>query len=62
MSLRSWWARIRGTLRKDNALERDMKREMDFHLDMAAKRNVERGMMPDAAARQARLAFGCHCP
>ena len=58
MSVRTWWSRIRGTLRRDDALEREMKREMDFHLEMAAKRNIDRGMPPDVAARQARIAFG----
>jgi putative ABC transport system permease protein len=58
MSLRAWWSRIRGTLRRDDSLEREMKREMDFHLEMSAKRNVERGMPPGVAARQARVAFG----
>jgi predicted permease len=58
MSLRAWWSRVRGTLRRDDALEREMEREMKFHLDMSAKRNVEHGMTPDAAVRQAKLAFG----
>ena len=58
MSFRAWWSRLRGTLRRNDALERDMEREMAFHLEMAAKRNAERGMMPHAAARQAKLAFG----
>lgn len=58
MSLREWWARIRGTLRRDDALERDMDREMAFHLEMSARRNVERGMTPEAAMREAKLAFG----
>src|SRR6185437_5372464 len=40
MSLRTWWSRIRGTFRRDDALEREMQREMDFHLEMAAKRNI----------------------
>jgi predicted permease len=31
---------------------------MDFHVDMATRRNVERGMSEQAARRQARLAFG----
>ena len=35
-----------------------MDQEMAFHLEMATRRNVERGMTPDAARRQARLAFG----
>ncbi|HWH50278.1 MAG TPA: permease prefix domain 1-containing protein, partial [Gemmatimonadaceae bacterium] len=58
MSLRAWWSRIRGTLRRDDSLEREMKREMEFHLEMAAKRNMERGMPSDAALRQAKLTFG----
>lgn len=58
MSLRAWWSRIRGTLRRDDKLEREMERELAFHLDMSARRNVERGMKPDVAARQAKLAFG----
>ncbi len=55
--LREWWARVRGTLRQDS-LENDMQREMQFHLDMAAQRNERRGVSPDAAKRQARLTFG----
>lgn len=58
MSLRAWWSRMHGTLRRDGALERDREREMAFHLDMATKRNVDRGMAPDVAARQAKLRFG----
>ncbi len=58
MSLREWWTRIRGTLRRDDALEREMEREMVFHLQMSAQRNIERGMTPEAAMRQAKLAFG----
>src|SRR5262245_26734473 len=58
MSLRAWWSRLRGTLRRDDTLERDMKRELAFHLEMATKRNLERGMPPAEAERQARLSFG----
>ena len=39
-------------------VERDMAREMQFHLDREAELNVRRGMAPDDALRQARLAFG----
>ena len=35
-----------------------MEREMAFHLEMSAQRNLTRGMTPDAAKRQAKLAFG----
>jgi putative ABC transport system permease protein len=58
MSLRAWWSRIRGTLRGDDALDKEMEREMAFHLDMSTQRNIARGMAPEAAQRQARLAFG----
>lgn len=58
MSLRAWWSRIRGTIRRDDTLEREMEREMSFHLEMSARRNFERGMTPDVAVRQAKVAFG----
>jgi predicted permease len=58
MTLRAWWSRIRGSLRGDDALERELERELEFHVDMSARRNVERGMTPEAARRQAKLAFG----
>jgi predicted permease len=52
------WSRLRGSLRRDDALEHEMNREMEFHLDMATRRNVERGMTPETARRRAKLAFG----
>ena len=58
MSIRALWSRIRGTLRRDDAPEREMEREMAFHLDMSTQRNIGRGMTPDVAKREARLAFG----
>ena len=58
MTLRAWWSRLRGSLRRDDALEREMERELEFHVEMSTQRNVERGMAPDAARRQAKLAFG----
>ncbi|MEX2272676.1 MAG: ABC transporter permease [Vicinamibacterales bacterium] len=58
MSLRAWWTRLGGSLRRGDALERDMDQEMRFHLDMAMRRNVERGMTASDAARQAKLTFG----
>jgi predicted permease len=57
VTLRERWARFRGTIRRE-ALEREMNREMQFHLDMAAQRNAERGMRPEMAKREAQLAFG----
>ena len=58
MSMRAWWSRVCGSLRRGDALEREMDREMEFHLEMAARRNVDRGMSRDEARRNARLAFG----
>ncbi|MGH7554126.1 MAG: ADOP family duplicated permease [Longimicrobiales bacterium] len=58
MTWRALWSRVRGSLRRDDGLEREMDREMEFHLDMSARHNVERGMTPEAARRQAKLVFG----
>jgi putative ABC transport system permease protein len=58
MSIRAWWTRLRGSVRGQDGLEREMNQEMQFHLEMATRRNVERGMAPAAAARQAKLTFG----
>jgi predicted permease len=58
MTLRAWWSRVRGSLRRDDVLECEMEREMAFHVEMATQRNVERGMTPAAARRAAKLAFG----
>ncbi len=38
--------------------ERDMDEEMRFHLEMATRRNVERGMSADEARRKALATFG----
>jgi predicted permease len=58
MKLREWWSRLRGSLRRDDALDREMEREMAFHLEMATRRNLERGLTPRAAVRHAKLTFG----
>src|SRR5262245_33284323 len=58
MTVRAWWSRIRASLRRDDALEQEMEREMAFHREMSTQRNVRRGMTPEEATRQARLAFG----
>jgi predicted permease len=58
MTVGAWWSRVRGSLRRDDALEREMAREMEFHVDMSTRRNVERGLRPEAARRQAKLVFG----
>jgi putative ABC transport system permease protein len=58
MSLRAWWSRIRESSRRDDALDQEMEREMAFHLEMATRRNRERGMSEQEAQRQAQLNFG----
>jgi len=58
MSLRTWWSRIRGSVRRDDALEEEMEREMAFHLEMSTRRNRARGMTDVEAQRQAKLNFG----
>ena len=58
MTIRAWWSRLSGSLRRRDDIERDMDREMAFHLDMATRRNMARGMPHDAAERAARLSFG----
>lgn len=39
-------------------IERDVRDELDFHLEMRTQELVDKGMDPEAAARAARLAFG----
>lgn len=58
MRWRELWSRLRGSLRRDDALEREMDQEMAFHLDMSTERNIKRGLAPQVATRQAKLAFG----
>src|SRR5690349_11740897 len=41
-----------------SAPERDMDEEMRFHLEMATRRNIERGITPDEARRRALATFG----
>ena len=59
--VRTWIERlasvVRGRLGAE-APERGMDEEMRFHVDMATRRNVERGMMPDEARRRALAMFG----
>ena len=38
--------------------EREMDEEMRFHVEMAAQRNIQRGLPPDEARRRALAAFG----
>lgn len=45
-------------LRWNDAPERDMDEEMLFHLEMATRRNIDRGLSPDEARRHALATFG----
>jgi len=51
------FARARIRLERD-APEREMDEEMRFHVEMATRRNIEHGMVPDEARRAALAAFG----
>src|SRR5689334_13013696 len=53
----SWLGRIRNHFR-DNAVSKEITREMQFHLAERADELVASGMTPDAARREARRKFG----
>jgi putative ABC transport system permease protein len=55
--IRESWARLRGTLARGTT-DAEMEEELRFHLEMAIKRNIGRGMTPAAARRQALVVFG----
>jgi hypothetical protein len=55
--LRLIYSRLYGLLRKDR-IEQEMDDEMRFHLLMRTRQNIERGMAPDEAEREARRRFG----
>lgn len=50
------WHRLRGSEGGD--AEAEMDEELRFHMEMATRRNAERGMTPEAARREALLQFG----
>src|SRR5262245_8153864 len=55
--LRLIYTRLYGLLRKGR-IEQEMEDEMRFHLLMRTRENIERGMRPDEAEREARRRFG----
>src|SRR5215510_7608255 len=55
--LRLIYTRLYGLLRKDR-IEQETEDEMRFHLLMRTRENIERGMEPDEAEREARRRFG----
>jgi putative ABC transport system permease protein len=55
--LRKLFHRLRAGLRRRN-IERELDRELQFHLEMETAENVRRGMSEEVARRAARLSFG----
>ena len=52
-----WWS-TRSLGRNRDRLQRERDEEMRFHLELETAELIRRGLSPDAARRQARLAFG----
>ena len=55
--LHRWVARIRGVTRRSD-VERDIRQEMEYHLERRSRELVAEGVEPAEASRQARLEFG----
>jgi predicted permease len=55
--LRTFPSRLRSVLRPQ-AADRDLDDELRYHLDLKTQENVARGMTPQEAQRQARIALG----
>jgi predicted permease len=55
--LRLIYTRLYGLLRKGR-VEREMEEELRFHLRMRTRENIEHGMKPEEAEREARRRFG----
>lgn len=55
--LSNLWFRLRALLRP-RTMERELKDEFAFHLEMEARKLAAGGLSPEAAAREARLRFG----
>jgi predicted permease len=51
------WHRLRSIVRRD-AIEDGLSEEIRFHIDQQTEKNVERGMTPAEARRQALIRFG----
>jgi len=52
-----WRKRLRVLLRREE-VERELEEEFAFHLEMETRNNLRAGMTPEAARREALLAFG----
>ncbi|MEW5928255.1 MAG: FtsX-like permease family protein [Gemmatimonadota bacterium] len=57
-AIRRALARIGATLRGHGSADRDLRAEMEAHLEMEIEENVRRGMKPDEARRRATIASG----
>ena len=57
-SIRRALARLRTIVRPRGQADEDLRLELESHLDMAIAENVRRGLHPDEARRQAKLASG----
>jgi putative ABC transport system permease protein len=55
--LRKLFHRLRASLRRGK-IEREMERELRFHLEMETSKNIRRGMSEEEARRAALLSFG----
>ena len=57
MNARSLWLRLKALVSPLRA-ERELRDELEFHIEMQARKHREAGVHPDEAMRLARLAFG----
>jgi hypothetical protein len=55
--LEQTWQRVRSVFRRDQT-ERELEAELSAHLELAIEENVNRGMSPEEARRQALIRFG----
>jgi predicted permease len=55
--MKRWLRRLRAVFRRD-AVERELDREMELHLELETQQNLRAGMTPEEARRQAHIAFG----
>lgn len=57
MNAHSLWLRLRA-LAAPRRAERELREELEFHIEMQARKHLETGMAPDEAMRRARRSFG----
>ena len=49
-AMREWWSKLRAVVLRDG-LDKDLRAEMDAHLQMQVEANVDRGMTDERASR-----------